>query len=213
MNKIMTSIVASNKLLLSFAKVGRISFSEEGEDIVVRNFFDKSYKGFYVDIGDFDKMYSNTYYFYKKDWKGLNIYCKPKDDINTLLRPKDININQDIETISLTNVFKSQLPPRNGFLSDCIDIDILNIDSPGKELKIILSNNWKIFRPRIVLVTDSDKNNVGIINTDSLVYQNLWANNYILVAKTSRTLIFRERNFNKKVLTMNNVTMQRALAT
>ena len=232
MNKIVTAGLARNKFLFSSTKVTGSSYSEEGEDIIVSKFFRREYKGFYVDIGNFDKKTSNTFLFYKNGWRGLNIYCKPFDNSVTPIRTRDINIYRIIDiqshaqiirtfneskmpvddlTISLNTpplktikieasplhtILKSNLPPRNGFLSDYVDIDILNIDTTGNELNILLSNNWKIFRPKIVLVTDT--NNGGKFNPDSPVYQNLWSNDYVFFAKTSKTLIFREKHFQNK---------------
>ena len=50
------------------------SYSQEGEDMVLKRIFDKQTKGFYIDVGaHHPKRFSNTYNFYLKGWKGINI--------------------------------------------------------------------------------------------------------------------------------------------
>ena len=56
------------------------SYSQYGEDIILRQFFEKSgiKKGFYIDIGSYHpKFISNTHYFHIKGWRGV---CVDLDD-------------------------------------------------------------------------------------------------------------------------------------
>lgn len=54
------------------------SYSQEGEDMILRRIFEYSEPGFYVDIGaHHPKRFSNTYYFYRKGWRGINIDATP----------------------------------------------------------------------------------------------------------------------------------------
>jgi len=54
------------------------SYSQEGEDMILRRIFEYSEPGFYVDIGaHHPKRFSNTYYFYRKGWRGINIDAMP----------------------------------------------------------------------------------------------------------------------------------------
>ena len=49
------------------------SYSQEGEDIILRNLFGNRKDGFYVDVGAHHPMrFSNTYFFYKLGWNGCN---------------------------------------------------------------------------------------------------------------------------------------------
>jgi FkbM family methyltransferase len=51
-----------------------LSFSQEGEDLVLQRLFHAKFDGFYVDIGAHHPFrYSNTYKFYLKGWSGINI--------------------------------------------------------------------------------------------------------------------------------------------
>lgn len=75
-----------------------ISYSQEGEDMILKRVFEKQGRGFYVDVGaHHPKRFSNTYYFYKKGWRGINIDAMP-GSIRTFnkLRPRDINLEMAI---------------------------------------------------------------------------------------------------------------------
>lgn len=71
------------------------SYSGEGEDLILSKIFNHKKNGFYIDIGCYHpKVNSNTYYFYKQGWSGINIDANPQsiEKFNTL-RTRDININ------------------------------------------------------------------------------------------------------------------------
>jgi FkbM family methyltransferase len=70
------------------------SWSQEGEDMVLRRIFDKKKVGFYVDIGaHHPKHMSNTYYFYKRGWSGINIDAMPGSmTLFNKMRPRDMNL-------------------------------------------------------------------------------------------------------------------------
>ena len=90
----------------------RVSYSQFGEDAVLRSLIEhtfweqsitnpskalqtiKKYKGIYIDIGAFaPKQFSNTYFFYKNGWRGINIDATPGSMKNfNSSRGKDINI-------------------------------------------------------------------------------------------------------------------------
>ncbi|WP_103582085.1 FkbM family methyltransferase [Campylobacter concisus] len=74
------------------------SYSQEGEDMILRRLFGGQKFGFYVDVGaHHPKRFSNTYYFYKKGWRGINIDAMPGSMIAfDKFRPRDINIERPI---------------------------------------------------------------------------------------------------------------------
>ena len=54
------------------------SYSQEGEDMILRRFLAGQKDGFYVDVGAHHPVrFSNTYYFYKQGWAGINIEPNP----------------------------------------------------------------------------------------------------------------------------------------
>ncbi len=73
------------------------SYSQEGEDMVLRSFYEgkKGYKGFYIDIGAHHPYrFSNTMYFYKHGWKGINIEPAPTAiKLFKIFRYRDITLN------------------------------------------------------------------------------------------------------------------------
>jgi len=74
-----------------------ISFSQEGEDILLRSFFDElppDHRGFYVDVGAHHPFrFSNTYYFYRKGWRGINIDATPGSmQPFRKFRTRDVNV-------------------------------------------------------------------------------------------------------------------------
>lgn len=75
------------------ADYGIVSYSQEGEDVVLRRFMGEK-PGFYVDIGaHHPQRFSNTYYYYLLGWRGINVDADPDliEEFNAL-RPRDKNI-------------------------------------------------------------------------------------------------------------------------
>ncbi len=164
------------------------SYSQEGEDMMLRELLGDRQDGFYVDIGAYDpENFSNTNYFYRKGWHGINIEPSPEafsrfEDS----RKRDLNLNMGIsdKRNSLTyyvysepalNTFDQQrvtfLKDRTGreplkslrinvdtiasVLGDISPepaIDFMNIDVEGYEMQVLRSNDWKKYRPKIILV-------------------------------------------------------------
>lgn len=70
------------------------SHSQFGEDMFLRSVFNNSSHGFYVDIGAHHPVYySNTYHFYLKGWRGINVDAAPGSmDLFKTIRREDTNI-------------------------------------------------------------------------------------------------------------------------
>jgi len=75
-----------------------ISFSQEGEDLVLDRYLVGITDGFYIDVGAHHPIrFSNTYKFYMKGWKGINIDAMPGSmQLFNDVRPNDINIEVSI---------------------------------------------------------------------------------------------------------------------
>jgi FkbM family methyltransferase len=69
-------------------------YSQTGEDAILAHLLFDHQFGFYVDVGAFHPItYSNTYYFYRRGWTGINIEPTPgQTDLFKKLRPRDINL-------------------------------------------------------------------------------------------------------------------------
>ena len=70
------------------------SYSQEGEDMILRRLFEGQDRGFYVDVGaHHPRRFSNTNYFYRRGWRGINI--EPNPDAVRIFestRARDINL-------------------------------------------------------------------------------------------------------------------------
>jgi FkbM family methyltransferase len=82
------------------------SYSQAGEDIIVEKLLKKK-KGFYIDIGaNHPVKLNNTYRFYKKGWRGINIEPDVKNFMDfSILRKNDINLNCGLSDKNDTLIF------------------------------------------------------------------------------------------------------------
>lgn len=86
-----------------------VSYGQEGEDIILKELLNSKETGFFIDIGAHHPFrFSNTFKFYQKGWRGINI--DPIPGIKELFdthRPEDINletgINNQKETLTYYN--------------------------------------------------------------------------------------------------------------
>jgi len=164
------------------------SFSLEGEDMVLRALLQGKKDGFYVDVGaHHPRRFSNTFYFYRNGWSGINIDPLPgiMEKFNKA-RPKDINLeygvssqagemtyymfeeaayntcdeavmqerlaaeqkliaNKSVKVIALKEIFQKYTKPSQV-------VDFLSIDVEGFDLEVLKSNDWSLYRPKLVVV-------------------------------------------------------------
>ncbi|RBL91365.1 FkbM family methyltransferase [Chitinophaga flava] len=78
-----------------------MAYSSEGEDLILKRIFEKKKKGVYVDIGAHHPFrFSNTYLFYKRNWRGINIDPLPGTQaLFNKYRPKDINLEMGVSGV------------------------------------------------------------------------------------------------------------------
>lgn len=217
----------NKRSLTSLTETKINSYSQKGEDIILQKIFRNEKNSFYVDISNFGRSFSNTYYFYINGWKGLNIFCQPIDQSKLLIREKDINVYKVISTkneirkrIAISN--NSEFDFRNSFTTnendgalkeiknECLTLEqalknylpytasfqvnsigILNIEAPGNESDIIMSNNWNIYRPKVIVLQFSEQNELGT----SEAFQFFQQKDYILFARICDTWFYREKGF------------------
>jgi len=71
------------------------SFAFAGEDMILRHILGADKRdGFYVDVGAYHPSHgSNTYFFYRYGWQGINIEPRPGSKaLFDKMRPRDINL-------------------------------------------------------------------------------------------------------------------------
>lgn len=94
------------------------SYSQEGEDMILRRIFGGQSSGFYVDVGaHHPKRFSNTFYFYKKGWRGVNIDAMP-GSMRAFRRSRSRDINLEVPISSEGGTLTYYLfnePALNGF--------------------------------------------------------------------------------------------------
>jgi len=183
--------------------LGKRSYSQGGEDMILRQLVDDKSVGFYVDVGAFHpKVFSNTYYFYKKGWRGINV--EPNKKMWRLFeasRKRDVSLNLGVGRKEekrrylscgepAVNKFdkrgknKVSLWPLGKILEKYLpvdqEIDFLSVDVEGMEIEVLKSNDWSRFRPRFLII----EKRKGV---RSLVFDK----GYKLVGMTGLSLIFR----------------------
>ena len=99
------SVISSSQNDAGFSTV---SFSVEAEDLIINRLFDAclirdpNYKGSFIDIGAWHPVRgSNTYFFYKRGWRGINVEPNP-EFISEFrrIRGEDITVNAAVSSTS-----------------------------------------------------------------------------------------------------------------
>lgn len=202
------------------------SYSQEGEDLVLARILGdlKITKGFFVDIGaHHPTRFSNTYYFYRRGWRGINVDALPgTKKLFDRMRSRDITIEcgvgaqkgvlkyfafnepalntfseqeakkKDVHPYRIIKAFQIPVVTLKQILDDNmpsgIQIDFMTIDVEGFDHEVMSSNDWGLYRPRVILV---ELLNTGIVNLESNpTAQMLRQRNYRAFAKTYNTFFF-----------------------
>lgn len=103
---------------------GSLCYSQEGEDMVLNRVFGGKSNGFFVDVGaHHPKRFSNTYFFYKSGWRGINIDAMPGSmDAFKRARPLDTNIEVPVsDTNEVLTYYIFNEPALNGFSKELSD--------------------------------------------------------------------------------------------
>ena len=89
------ALLALKNLVRRWIPMGRLSWAQEGEDLVLARLLGPMTRpGFFVDIGaHHPTRYSNTYYFYRRGWRGINVDPLPGSArLFRRQRPRDISL-------------------------------------------------------------------------------------------------------------------------
>jgi len=248
---------------------GKRSYAQSGEDIIswleiknsrtqeIKKSRQTESKGFYVDIGAYHpKLFSNTYLFYKKGWRGICVDPNPRmEELYRKARPRDVFVNVgvgDVDGVRLprfgvpklamtnekaskvtemeyymfedgaANTFSAEQARKNQevgrkligkrtvavlplekilekYLPKGQKIDLLSVDVEGMDLEVLKSNDWKKYRPKMVicedLAFDLDKwmRRLRGKREGFGVGEFLMEKGYRLTAKTPYSLIFKRK--------------------
>ncbi|MDO9231861.1 MAG: FkbM family methyltransferase [bacterium] len=162
-----------------FSSYAQKSYSQEGEDVVLARFFGNIQRGFYVDIGaHHPKRFSNTYYFYKKGWNGINIDAMPGSmKLFKKVRSRDINIEEAVsDKREMLTYYGFNEPALNGFA------DELALERDGKNgYKIIFKKDIETKTLSEILdkyLPDNQHIDFMTIDVEGLDYNVLKSNNW-----------------------------------
>ncbi|WPC41028.1 FkbM family methyltransferase [Clostridium sp. JS66] len=202
-----------------------ISYSQDGEDMILKSLFEGIKDGFYVDIGAHHPVrFSNTLVFYKMGWNGINIEpAIGSKNIFDRLRPRDINLeigisenegeldyyifdepglnsfNKDLSinreettTYELLEIKKINVYSLKKIFEKYLNriIDFMSIDVEGLELDVLKSNDWKEYRPKILLIEDLNFDFSNVSKNE--LYNFIIKNGYELIGRANRTVFYKD---------------------
>jgi len=125
-----------------------LCYSQNGEDLILNRLLKDQKKGFYIDIGAHHPIrFSNTHFFYKKGWNGINVDSMPGSmKLFELIRKRDINLETGIASKKGTlTYYQFNEPALNTF-----DIKEVNLKTQ-QNYKLINSLNLKVDRLENIL--------------------------------------------------------------
>ena len=96
LNKIKKKIYIFHNIYLKHKHfIKKKSYSMDGEDLFIVEYFRKKNNGFYIDVGCYHPIHrNNTYLLHKNGWSGINIDIHQFSiDLFNYLRPDDVNLN------------------------------------------------------------------------------------------------------------------------
>jgi FkbM family methyltransferase len=115
------------------------SWSQEGEDLILRRIFEGRHDGFYIDVGaHHPKRFSNTFFFYRLGWRGINIDAMPGSmKLFRSVRPRDINLELGVGLNETElNYYVFNVPALNSFSKD-LSLERHNVNSAYHILNVI----------------------------------------------------------------------------
>ncbi len=205
----------SDEIIPYYSAYGARYYSQDGEDIWLRERFSEQKAGFYVDVGALHPLrFSNTAWAYQRGWRGINI--EPNPDLFKMfqwIRPRDINYNVGIsDEEAVLEYYMYDEPAYNGFdrsmykhktpIKTCSievkrleellkannvkHIDYISIDVEGMELNVLNSIDWSVDVSCFLIEQFEDIDQLH--NTD--VYCFMHNKGYRAVAKYGRTVIY-----------------------
>ena len=183
----------------------------------------KQYQGLYVDAGAYHPVsHSTSYLLYQRGWQGVCIdIAKSSCDIISERRPRDLVLNyatsnkhellafNDPGLISLIHEAKpltseaesehtieayslTELLSKNGIIRE---IDYLNIDTEGAELKTLQGLDFGRYKPKIISIEIHEANILSALQTEVANY--LEKQGYECVASNVITYFFIRAELNK----------------
>ena len=200
--------ISKSYIKLLLRKGMRVSYSQFGEDAILQNLLRKKY-GVYVDIGAYHPtLYSNTYAFYRRGWKGVAIDPNPWcEKLFKIMRPRDMFIRAAVgnsgeqeyyeyndaacnsvgipaptrKDLKLVRTSQVKVAPLSELLRNIPHIDLMNIDVEGMDAEVMETYDWHSF-PSVLAVE-------GKLGDTSMDF--LKGKGYELVGLAGATMLFK----------------------
>jgi len=212
--KIFKKIMYLNTIIFTNNNL-QLSYSQEGEDLILKRIFANKKNGFFIDIGaHHPTRFSNTFLFYLSGWRGINIDPNPGImEIFNKIRPNDINLELGIsESENFLTYYQFNEPALNTFSKE----EAILKENQNKGLYKII-NQIKIKTYPINLILDNHLNKDIIIDfmtidVEGLDLEVLKSNNwdkyrptYLLVEelRSNITDLITNSEINKFLVTQN----------
>jgi len=154
-----------------------ISFSQSGEDMVIRSLNRWKKEGFFVDIGAHHPIrFSNTFYFYLEGWTGINVDPIPGImDLFNEIRPRDINLEIAVGKEGVSEFYQFEEGAYNTFDKKIAENMTLNRISPLVKvhqlkkipLDLILEKYLPAGKTIDLLTVDAEGLDVEILETNN----------------------------------------------
>jgi len=121
--------------------------------------------------------------YFQFDEPALNTFSVERRDFLLGLKPSKYSLitTEKVPTLPLAEVLRLHMPASK-------QIDFLSIDVEGLDEDVLQSNDWKTFKPKVVLIEENSQTNK---RSHLLGHTLLTDLGYEFVAKTNRTLFFR----------------------
>lgn len=199
-------------------KKPNVHYAEFAEDIMVNRIFKNFNSGFYVDIGAYHPFKGSlTCNLYAKGWNGINCdLSKTSIDLFDIARPKDININCAISDFTGETSYYENSPinqqnsliNKNSnqkkikiqsyqlneilFLNNIKNVDYINIDTEGNELRILNGIDFTKIKPYLFTIEDNSFDFNDSIKKEKINF--MAQKNYQLINVIGVTMFFVKKS-------------------
>jgi len=197
-----------------------IVYSQDGEEVYLKSRFAGKERGIYVDVGAHHPFrFSNTYWAYERGWRGINIEPDLRNyRLLKQYRKEDINLNCGIsdeetqleyyifhesalntfceeEIRNKTDIAETRMVPVRRL--DAIfkeyyikNIDYIDIDVEGMEMRVLSSINWSAVSIDCILVEQREIMLTEVAASEVCIF--LKGRGYLPVNKYNRTVIYEK---------------------
>lgn len=213
--------VSRNRICESYELYGKHVYSQDGEELFLREMFAEKDQGIYVDIGaNHPFRFSNTWWAYEKGWRGINVEPDVRNyKLLKSLRCEDVNINcgisdkegelqyyefeesalntfceEEAERLgNYTNVRKVKVCKMSTILEEqkIKKIDFMDIDVEGMELKVLSSINWDNVSVKYILIEQRGLSLAEVLQSEEYTF--LAKQGYEAICKFDRTVVYERK--------------------